>query len=203
MLTCFRLGHLVFLSRQNVGRLRGIVGTNNLRDGSGTPIRFDRAIIHESYNSYTVRNDIGLLRTTRAISSNRSAFVNSICLPSKGENSVGSGIITGYGYLREGGPSSPLLMTTSISIQPDSQCRQIYRNEYSVPEMLCAGERQGGKDTCQGDSGGPMAQRTSSGAYVLIGITSFGRGCARANTPGVYTRVSNYVDWIQQKVANT
>lgn len=82
---------------------------------------------------------------------------------------------------------------------PDSACQRLYRREYSVPEMLCAGHMSGGRDTCQGDSGGPLAQR-SNGQYVLIGITSFGRGCARANTPGVYTRVSNYVDWIQEKM---
>jgi secreted trypsin-like serine protease len=55
--------------------------------------------------------------------------------------------------------------------------------------MLCAGLKQGGKDTCQGDSGGPLTG--GKGNTVLSGITSWGRGCARPNFFGVYTNVAN------------
>ncbi|XP_070393998.1 transmembrane protease serine 3-like [Dermacentor albipictus] len=64
--------------------------------------------------------------------------------------------------------------------------------------MFCAGELLGGKDSCQGDSGGPAIQY-QNGTSVLVGIVSFGRGCARLTHAGVYTRVPNYIDWIQEQ----
>ena len=53
----------------------------------------------------------------------------------------------------------------------------------------------GGRDTCQGDSGGPLAFKNENGSYVLKGITSFGTGCGQLNQPGIYTKVSHYLDW--------
>ncbi|KAF0310148.1 Mite allergen Der f 3 [Amphibalanus amphitrite] len=67
--------------------------------------------------------------------------------------------------------------------------------------MICAGAEDlggGGRDTCQGDSGGPLSVRTwyRPSRHSLIGITSFGIGCARPNRPGVYTRVYSFSDWL-------
>lgn len=59
--------------------------------------------------------------------------------------------------------------------------------------MLCAGILDvGGKDACQGDSGGPLAFDRD----IVVGITSWGYGCADAVYPGVNARVSHYSDWI-------
>lgn len=60
------------------------------------------------------------------------------------------------------------------------------------PTMICAGEE--GKDSCQGDSGGPMTCGEGD-MDPLCGIVSWGRGCALAGYPGVYTQASTYVDW--------
>jgi len=69
--------------------------------------------------------------------------------------------------------------------------------------MVCAGLLEGGKDSCQGDSGGPLVVRAENADTAIIyGIVSWGYGCALPNLPGVYTRVTRYVDWIQSNMVN-
>ena len=58
-------------------------------------------------------------------------------------------------------------------------------------------------DTCQGDSGGPLMMFSSSDRWVLVGLTSYGVGCAQADYSGVYTRVAPFTDWIRSYVNDT
>ncbi len=73
---------------------------------------------------------------------------------------------------------------------PDARCEEAYPagsdGTYLPESMLCAGEVQGGRDACQGDSGGPLVAQGR-----LIGLVSWGSGCGRAGSPGVYARVSD------------
>lgn len=64
--------------------------------------------------------------------------------------------------------------------------------------MICALEDY--KDSCQGDSGGPLVVNDGSGRYELIGIVSWGRGCALPGVPGVYTKVAAFVEWVQTNI---
>ena len=66
--------------------------------------------------------------------------------------------------------------------------------------MLCAAVDGGGKDSCQGDSGGPLFVPRSIGGWAQVGVVSFGIGCGTATHPGVYSRVSYYIDWIRARV---
>ena len=64
--------------------------------------------------------------------------------------------------------------------------------------MFCAGYEVGGVDSCQGDSSGPFVAADSSGKMTLIGVTSWGIGCAQKRKPGVYTKVVDFVPWIEK-----
>ena len=63
--------------------------------------------------------------------------------------------------------------------------------------MICASDP--GKDACQRDSGGPLVTRVGAG-YTLIGLVSWGQGCAEAAAPGVYARVTNQLDWVRARI---
>lgn len=66
--------------------------------------------------------------------------------------------------------------------------------------IICAGFLEGGKDACQGDSGGPLFLEYTPHYYYQVGIVSYGIGCARAELPGVYTRITSFLDWIQKTI---
>ena len=88
-----------------------------------------------------------------------------------------------------------------VPVIDEEQCNEYdWLNDYVVDGMLCAGYERGQIDSCQGDSGGPLVRRTenSGGGFELIGIVSWGFGCAEPNWPGVYTDVFYYLDWIKQ-----
>uniref|UniRef100_A0A8C3SVF5 Peptidase S1 domain-containing protein n=1 Tax=Chelydra serpentina TaxID=8475 RepID=A0A8C3SVF5_CHESE len=88
-----------------------------------------------------------------------------------------------------------LLQCANIEIVSPAECRRDYSGVVS-DNMLCAGVREGGIDSCQGDSGGPLVC-----GGILQGIVSWGlEECAQPNKPGVYTKVSKYISWIQQTV---
>ena len=90
---------------------------------------------------------------------------------------------------------STILLKTVVRVVNNSVCAEVMGADRILGGMICAGAE--GKDTCQGDSGGPMISRTSPGTgYSLVGITSWGDGCAVPGTYGVYTRVEQYVDWV-------
>lgn len=64
--------------------------------------------------------------------------------------------------------------------------------------QLCAGGEKN-KDSCRGDSGGPLMFQTD-GVWVIAGVVSYGAKCGSEDIPGVYTKVSKYMDWITQNV---
>jgi len=89
-----------------------------------------------------------------------------------------------------------LLRKVDLPLQSAALCSSALGSDFTG-NMLCGGVQQGGLDACQGDSGGPLVTSSSSGK-VQIGIVSWGLGCALPGKPGVYTRISRYLDWIRQ-----
>ncbi|XP_069688917.1 venom protease-like isoform X2 [Periplaneta americana] len=173
-------------------------------------ISVERVHIHPNYKPPKYYNDIAVLRLSRQAEYNR--FVRPICLPERGGHNTYMGahaVLTGWGYLSFGGERSPVLQEVSVTIFNNSDCTKAYsspivpRRNYPegiISSQLCAGDPNGGKDACQGDSGGPLVVREGD-AHVLVGVVSSGIGCGSKAFPGVYSRVSSYVDWINNKLS--
>jgi trypsin len=101
--------------------------------------------------------------------------------------------VTGWGASAQSGPGSGgsnALQVAAVPIIADLTCAADYGVYFDNESMVCAGFQEGGIDTCQGDSGGPLQAPLAEGGYRLVGITSWGDGCAEPNAPGVYTRIA-------------
>ncbi|KAL1423035.1 hypothetical protein MTO96_021425 [Rhipicephalus appendiculatus] len=91
---------------------------------------------------------------------------------------------------------APVLQVATMAVLPNSTCDKAYGGRFHPETMFCAADFVNRQDSCKGDSGGP-AMQMHEGRVVLAGIVSWGEGCGRKGLPGVYTRVSQYLDWIE------
>lgn len=104
----------------------------------------------------------------------------------------------GWGALEEGGDYPVQLQEVDLPLVSNIQCADV-SEDIITANMLCAGYLEGGKDTCQGDSGGPLVIEGENG-HTLAGVVSFGDGCARPDSYGIYARVSVYTDTIRRTI---
>ncbi|XP_050721230.1 ovochymase-2-like isoform X1 [Eriocheir sinensis] len=162
-----------------------------------------QAIRHPSYSSQALDNDIALLQLAEPITFPSNNKIAPVCLatPDNLYEAV-QATITGWGTLKSGGSQPYKLNEVTVPTMTNAACKATgYDDDEITANMICAGVSEGGKDSCQGDSGGPMV--TGSGSMQQIGVVSWGYGCADQRYPGVYTRVSNYVSWIEGKIAGS
>jgi len=177
-----------------------VLGEHDQRvnDGFEQEMQVSRVIPHPDYDPSTSENDLALLElTTPATLNARVATVSLLTSPGE-DGLVDPGdmvTVTGWGDTSDGGNLSPVLREVALPVESNADCNARYGGGITS-SMLCAGYAAGGKDSCQGDSGGPLVTSTGSGDWRQAGIVSFGTGCALPNTPGVYTRVSSFVAWI-------
>lgn len=154
---------------------------------------------HQDFRLSTFDNDIAIIELREPVPIN-SPWVRVACLPKSADTSYEGikGTVIGWGRLGERKKSSNILQKVDVPIISNADCKDMgYAPEKITGNMICAGYKEGQQDACQGDSGGPMHRHIdSSGTMEVIGIVSWGKGCARENYPGVYTRVANYLDWI-------
>jgi len=147
-----------------------------------------------AFNENTNNHDLALIKL-----SSRSALkpVPLIGASNKLAKPGTAATVIGWGLLEEGGGASNKLMQVTVPIISNDSCSAYYNlGGISLTDnMICAGIN--GKDSCQGDSGGGIfATDQQTGKDHIVGIVSFGIGCAQPEFPGVYTRVSNYTQWI-------
>lgn len=181
------------------------VGNIDLNDTSaGLILEIETQIIHNGYSAQTKLNDIALFRLKEDVP--LSNFIQPICLPF--EDRLRSELflrkspfVAGWGSTVFRGPLSPKLRHVQISVVDNPTCRNIFTNYGATIDenILCAGVLAGGKDSCGGDSGGPLMLPLDK-KYYIIGVVSYGKKCAEVGFPGVYTRVTNYVQWISDNI---
>ncbi|MCJ8748874.1 hypothetical protein PDJAM_G00169640 [Pangasius djambal] len=157
-------------------------------------------IIHELYNPNTHDNDIALLKLTKPINFN--GTVQPVCLPTYDQvvSADTQCWTTGFGITQEGEAlGSSQLMEVAVDIIDRPLCDNAYKG-LITNDMLCAGDMNGGRDACQGDSGGPLVCQEGDGRWYLYGVTSWGSGCGRMNSPGVYSNVHSLLSWIHSNM---
>ena len=191
--------------RLTPGQVVVTAGTNQLVAGA-TRRNVNRIIVHRSYNRQNQDNDIALLELRDPLPTGL-AIQTVELFPPADESGLGEKsefTVTGWGATVEGGSVvRDLRFLEALPFVPREKCNlpQAYDGQITA-NMICAGKRAGGEDSCQGDSGGPLTFGTGTSSK-LAGIVSWGEGCGRPDKVGVYTRVPNYVDWIQACVSNS
>ncbi|XP_012280703.1 serine protease nudel [Orussus abietinus] len=167
---------------------------------TGQSRRASYIVPHHYYDKHIMKNDIALMKLDEPLNFNR--WIRPACLPQastagpnwrQGPLPQTNCVTIGWGATVEHGPDPDHMREVEVPIVP--YCKNFAdRNEAEI----CAGVPEGGRDACQGDSGGPLLCRNpqSPWQWYLAGIVSHGEGCGRPNEPGAYTKVSQFVDWI-------
>jgi V8-like Glu-specific endopeptidase len=181
------------------------VGITSISERSAASrVQLSEVIVHPEWDATRFRNDIALLRIATPVAFN--ARVQAIALPVGLDAAtwppVGTPAITsGWGATQFGGSPSNQLRRAQVQIlggPGDVLCGQ-YGANFDVGVEICAGVPAGGVDACQGDSGSPLTI-DAAGIPVLAGLTSVGFECGRADFPGIFTRVTSFISWLQQYV---
>ena len=155
---------------------------------------------HPDYNSGTTQNDIAVIELDSDVPLDMYPHIKPACLPDAGALFPGDAIVSGWGTVASGSHLNSWLHEVDITVFSDGDCGSM--NSYMTDDMMCAGLKEGGKDACQGDSGGPLVASDPMryGAMSLIGVVSWGYGCAGVDALGIYSEVSHFNDWLSQKM---
>lgn len=193
-----------------------LIGAHDLKDTAGTQrIAAAKIIPHKGYNPDAgMDSDIALIKLAEPVRN-----VRAVTLADTGSEDPKDARVIGWGNIRgnkigeDNGFERPeVLQQVDLPLVNNAMCNealvqklieangpgsasQLEGLQLISENMICAGLKEGGKDSCQGDSGGPFFA-SEGGRYTQVGVVSFGLGCADANSYGVYTRVQNYNNWI-------
>ncbi|KAG8225007.1 hypothetical protein J437_LFUL006018 [Ladona fulva] len=195
-------------------RLYVRLGEHDLAEEDGTEAEFrvEEAVIHPDYDPDTVDNDVALLKLPSWASVGRHTGMGPLplaCLPRPRQPLPLRRLCTiiGWGKRKSSDDyGTDVLHEAEVPIVSNEICRDVYEGYYITGNMFCAGYHKGRMDSCAGDSGGPLLCLSGRGAdgsspkWTIFGITSFGEGCGKKGKYGIYTKVSNYVRWIQRVV---
>ncbi|CAL4072470.1 unnamed protein product, partial [Meganyctiphanes norvegica] len=171
----------------------------NKKDTAEKRVNVKWIIDHPNYNTRNMDKDFALLELDEVL--DLAALAPEIvpaCLPeaitAEDKYNDVDAVVSGWGALRSNGKSPNALQEVVVRTMTIDACNNKYGRGEIQPSMLCAANP--GKDSCQGDSGGPLV--TDEGGYFsVIGVVSWGYGCADKKYPGVYARVTSELSWIK------
>lgn len=169
-----------------------VLGSTVLYKNGGVTRRAKKVVCHKKYNKKTLRNDVCIILLNEPV-------VNIVParLVSFGDAQESDGTkarVAGWGSTRSGGSVVRDMRSVVVPLVSHQVCTRpesYAPSDIDEASMICAGYKGGKKDSCQGDSGGPLFV-----GNVVVGVVSWGEGCARKNKYGVYARVSRYSDWV-------
>ncbi|MFF5187831.1 serine protease [Streptomyces sp. NPDC000345] len=175
--------------------LKVVAGRTDLSSDLGREIAVRETWVNPAYDSVSNAGDYAVLTLAEPLPA-----TSAIALAAAGDAAYRPGteaVITGWGDTTGFGAYPHRLRAARVHVLTDALCERAYPGSadgtYLSGSMVCAGEARGGRDACQGDSGGPLVAQGR-----LIGLVSWGSGCGRAGSPGVYTRVSEIVRALSQ-----
>jgi len=179
-----------------------VVGMHDKTDGNDDCKEFfsvDKIFDHPDYNADTSENDVSLLfLDTAVVKFNPINALSGVKGNTLFEDAGDILTVAGWGTLSSGGNSPNTPRRVQVPVVSQAVCNDNYEG-IITDDMICAGEE--GRDSCQGDSGGPLFA-VDAGTYTLVGVVSWGYGCAAADLPGVYGRVSYQKDWLCSVLGN-
>uniref|UniRef100_A0AAG5CUX6 Peptidase S1 domain-containing protein n=1 Tax=Anopheles atroparvus TaxID=41427 RepID=A0AAG5CUX6_ANOAO len=174
--------------------------------GDEEQIPIERIRRHPDYPSKQPYNDIALVRLKSPV--RLSKYIRPACLWDTEYRNTTKFTATGFGHEEFGGTMSKVLRKVQLAEYPAEDCAEQFRTIRRLRAGLSAGQMCVGSigdeitDTCQGDSGGPLQTLTyqKSCTYHIVGITSVGGACGTRKSKAIYTKVSHYIDWIEDNV---
>jgi len=186
----------------NAYEIVATVGEYDLNSSPLTPsTNISQIYTHPDYDPTSVNNDIALLKLSSPVSNSTISLINLddtayLIAQQNPATVIGWGSTIAYDPDQIVTPEYPdILREVEVPLNTDQQCSDSLGSIYTK-QMICAGNiEEGGVDACQGDSGGPLMVERNYG-WQQLGIVSWGAGCASVGSPGVYTRVAVFDDWI-------
>jgi len=179
-----------------------LIGEHNLEVNDGEQkIQVCGVTDHPNYNSNNVDNDFSILTLCQDVAF--AVDVRPACLPPTNTYHADDrdAVVSGWGTLSSGGEQPTVLHEVTVRTMSNPACsgwNMAYSPAQITASMICASNPD--KDSCQGDSGGPLVEEEAAGYYTLVGVVSWGYGCAQANAPGVYARVTSALQWINDNI---
>ncbi|WP_115944479.1 serine protease [Amycolatopsis thermalba] len=173
--------------------LRVVAGRTDKRTNEGKTVSVREVWMPDSFSDPGKGNDVAVLKLSQSLPYQPVNLPGDDSLYAEGTRAT----VLGWGRTSDGGARSDVLRKAEVPVISDSGCRASYSN-YDSRSMVCAGYPEGKVDACQGDSGGPLVV-----GNTLIGLVSWGDGCAQPGKPGVYTRVITYVNEIRSEAESS